>query len=179
MCIVLTDEEIIKLVMYGNTNAFATLIDKYKNKVYSMAYYYTKNGIDADDLSQEIFIKSFKCLKKFKGKSKFSTWLYKLSKNYCIDWLRKRKIPNDFVKLREIASDENVLDFIINRNYYSREEIATLPNKYKLPILLYHFKDYNYEQIAKILSIPKRTVETRIYRARKLLKDKLVLRGFI
>lgn len=177
----MTDEEIIKSVINGNTNAFAEIIERYKDRVFSMVYKFTNDEGVAEDMSQEIFLKAFKNISKFRGESKFTTWLYRLSKNYCIDWARKQRNNINFVELEDIPSEDNILDSIISNNNYKclKNEINDLPEKYKTPLYLYHIKGYSYQEIANTLNIPKRTVETRIYRAKKILKEKLAMRGLI
>lgn len=171
----MSDEEIIKSILKGDINAFSELVERYKDRIYSMAFAFINDDKYAEDLSQEIFIKLYKNLGKFKGESSFSTWLFRLSKNYCIDWMRKHKNEINLVELDELSSNIDFVDEIINKDDYNnlRNEINELPDKYKQSLYLYHFKGYTYQEISDKLKVPKKTVETRIYRAKKILKNKL------
>ena len=107
------DEELIELIINGNTELYAELIERYKNKVYSTAYSYTRDYEEAKDLTQEIFIKVYNNLSGFQNKAQFSTYLYRVAVNRCIDWTR-RKRPKT-ISILTCQDDENVdiYDFIL------------------------------------------------------------------
>ncbi len=173
----MTDEAIIELVLNGNTHIFSGLVDKYRDNVYGMAFRFTNNSSDAQDLSQEIFIKAFKNLHRFNGRSKFSTWLYRLSYNLCIDWTRSNKHRPAAVDLSEYdnelaesrAGPEESL-MVKQRRQALRQAIYGLKDKYRNILILFYFQGLSYEEIAGIMEIPVKTVETQLYRARKQLK---------
>ncbi len=162
---------------------FNKLINLYKRRVFSLAYKFTNDYEEAEDLSQEIFIKIYRKIDTFKYKSKFSTWLYKIATNICIDWNKKRtkvcKVENiDKVSLNNYNSTEELPeDLLLKAEMQAKVHsiIYEMPDIYKITIIMYHFNDMSYKEIAKALNIPKKTVETRLYRARRKLKDKLEL----
>lgn len=177
----MTDEEIIQKVIRGQQENFSILVDRYKDRIYTMAYDYTNSSSEAEDLAQEVFVKIYKKLSYFNHKSKFSTWVYKVSMNVCLDWHRKNKKwkviqlnqnPEDFIE--EInAKSIQVEDIVINNE--NREAfnkiLMKLKDKYKSAIILYYCQDLSITQISEILSLPEKTVYTRIRRGRKHLSD--------
>ena len=146
------DYELIKLVMSGDQNAFAQLVNRYKNLVYSVVLRMVNNTEEANDLAQEIFIKLYKNLDKYQPEYKFSTWLIRISTNHIIDYRRKRK--KEEIKQLECA-------------------IKTLPDLYKIPIVLYHQQGLRYQEIADTIGEPLSKVKNRIFRGRKMLKESL------
>ena len=134
-----------------------------------------------EDLEQEVYIKTYKNLQKYKEQNKFSQWICTIAANLCRDYLRSAKFKNQ----NQITNDEDVLNNISNKKtpekeYSSKErqkiilkEINALPKKMKEVIILYEFEDYSYEKIAQKLKIPEGTVKSRINNARKILKERL------
>lgn len=179
------DENYIEQLKRQDQIAFRQLVTEYQSYFLTMAYKFTNNYSDAEDLSQEIFIKVYNSLPRFKGHSKLSTWLYKIAMNTCLDWKRKTKI--------NLHSIIHVLDKSVEemRNKHTTEEIIVykenqqiihkavfgLKDKYKSIVILYHFNQLSYKEISYIMDIPIKTVETRLYRARKQIKDKLIKQG--
>ncbi len=178
----------IKKLQQGNKKVFSTLVDDYKNKIFSMAYKFTNDYCEAQDLAQEIFLKIYKEVSSFNGDSKLSTWIYKVSINTCLDWKRKNARENviDFTSisrdvdcniLNYIHSDEELPEDKIIKDEKQKEIhsiIFDMSDIYKSIIIMYHFNNMSYEEIANTLNISKKTVETRLYRARKILKTKLM-----
>lgn len=166
--------------MNGNTHAFSEIVDRYRNSVFGMALRFTGNQNDAQDISQEIFIRVYENLNRYNGKSKFSTWLYRIGYNLCIDWTRK----NSKHKL-STALTENDLEIPDSRagpeeTYFEIQQrrelgiaINSLKDKYRNILILFYFQGFSYEDIGDILEIPVKTVETQLYRARKQLRSKL------
>lgn len=178
------DEEIIRLIQKGDSQLYGTLIDRYSSKVYSTAYSYTHNHEEARDLVQEILIKAFNSLATFKLEAKFSTWLYRIAVNSCIDWSRKRKNKTNILTLN--FEEGNILDTIPDEGENPEESLLreenkeavraavdNLPEIYKTALILYYFEELQVQEISSILDCPKKTVETRLYRARSMLKDQL------
>ena len=149
-----------------------------------------KNIHEAEDLTQEAFIKAFNSLRSFNEDYAFSTWLYKIATNNCIDFFRKRKLQtyslDKPVKYKDSELKHELPDPELNpeKNIIARERsdiiqdaIKTLPEKYYTAIILRHRREKSYEEIAEILNLPLGTVKARIFRARemlnKALKDRL------
>ncbi|NJD02230.1 MAG: RNA polymerase sigma factor [Ruminiclostridium sp.] len=177
MGVLMTDESIIELVLAGNTHMFSQLVDRHKDKIYGMALSFTGNNSDAQDVSQEIFIKAYKNLFRFNRKSKFSTWLYRVSYNVCIDWIRsnnKHGRDLDLTGFDNILTDsragpeESFLEK--EKRFILKKAIYDLKEKYRNILILFYFQALSYEETAEVLEIPVKTVETQLYRARKQLK---------
>lgn len=182
----MNENDIIIEVQKGKTENFSMLVDMYKNKVFALAYKFTNDYNEAQDLSQEIFIKVFKHIHGFRFECSFSTWIYKIATNKCIDYRRKNKIGalsfneeyNNKIALdNESKSVDKSPEEIIITDEGHREVhkiIHDLPDIYKTVVVMYHINESSYKEIAQTLDIPEKTVETRLYRARRLLKEKLI-----
>jgi len=182
----LRDEEIVSYIVKGKTELFSVIIDRYQSKVFSTVYHYTHDQEEARDLTQEIFIKLYNNLQSYKSKASFSTWLYRIAVNRCIDWTRKKKLQT--VSAFYDSSDEeiDIYDTIADRvespeealikqenKVYIRKVVEDLPEIYKTVIILYYFEDFSPQEISDITGVPKRTIETRLYRGKNLLKLRL------
>ena len=177
----MTDEEIIKKVIKGQQEYFSILVDRYKDRIYTMAYNYTNSSSEAEDLAQEAFVKIFKKLSYFNFKSKFSTWVYKVSMNVCVDWHRKNK-KWKMIQLNQKpeyllegmdAQSLQVEEIVINNE--NREAfnkiLMNLKAQYKFVIILYYCQGLSVVEISEILCLPQKTVYTRIRRGRQQLSD--------
>lgn len=175
------EKELVDLSKKGDKEAFATLVNKYKRKVFNLAFGLTQNRETADDLAQEAFIKAYFGLPKFKFKSEFGTWLYRITINLIKDYLRKKErmrkisfnafmenpfLQEDEVKRREKEQVEE------EKRKFIHKLIRTLPKKYQIILSLRDIHGFSYEEIAKILKISLGTVDSRLYRARELLRKK-------
>lgn len=173
------DDELISSILHGHGERYDDIVQRYQTGLYRTAYYYTQNIEDARDLTQEIFIKAYNHLAGFNRGSTFSTWLYRIAVNHCLDWCRKKKPLYVEATCLENLSDEEQgpEDLLIQQELTSEVQaaVASLPEIYSTVLILYYFEDFTPQQIAEIVDAPKRTVETRLFRARKMLKDKLHL----
>lgn len=185
------DYELIDRAISGEQNAYDKLMKKYYNLVHNLIYRMIYNKEDVEDLAQEAFIKAFNSLDKFDRQFAFSTWLYKIASNNCIDYLRKKKLNTISID-KEIDSEDDDLRFEIpdvefkpdrsiieeERKALLEEAIASLPGKYRTVILMRHRDEKEYEEISKELKLPLGTVKAHIFRGRELLnkylKDKII-----
>ena len=167
------DNFYIDKVLSGQTNNYSYLVEKYKDIVFSIALKVLRNREDAEEMAQESFIKAYKSLHKFKRKSKFSTWLYRITYNNCISEVRKKKlhtISTDDVQIPD-APDEMNLDGIPeeNRVKYIKAALEKLPESEYTLTLLYYFEDKSVEEIAQISKMTESNVKVKLFRARKKL----------
>lgn len=170
------DQLYIDKVLYGDTNAFAFLVDKYKVMVFSLAIKITKNREEAEEVSQDSFIKAFKSIHTFKGDSKFSTWLYKIAYNNCMDRVKKKaKAFNtdtiDQVIENRIKATENTMQ-TIERN--ERAELMNdcllqLPEDERSVLWLFYYKELSLKEIMEITSLSLANLKVKLHRARKKL----------
>lgn len=179
---------LIQKAIHGDQKAYEALVKRYQRGIYNLIYQMVKNREETEDLVQETFIKAFNALESYNDKYAFSTWLYKIAYNNCIDSIRKRKLktyPLDKpirtkegeVK-QEIKDDSSSpeKDFLFSeRKKQIQESIDQLPPRYKRVIELRHKDEKSYEEIAEMLAIPLGTVKARIFRAREMLKKKLMM----
>ncbi|KAA3615103.1 MAG: sigma-70 family RNA polymerase sigma factor [Calditrichaeota bacterium] len=180
------DVELVRKAKSGDSKAYDKLILLYKDVVYSIVYRMVRNKQEAEDLTQEAFIKAYKSINSFNEEYAFSTWLFKIATNNCIDFFRKRKLKtysmdesikykDDEIK-QEYADPEPDVEFDLvaeERKSIIRTAIDQLPEKYRIVIEMRHQKEYSYEQISEDLDLPLGTVKARIFRAREMLNKSL------
>jgi len=182
------ESELIARAVVGDGGAFAQLIGPFEAKVYSLAYRISGNRDDAADLAQEAFLKVFRALGRFKGDSSFSTWLYRVVSNACLDQLRRRRRSVPVVSMDDpIDTDTGGLRRDVGDVTYEPEELALraevqaeiraavagLPLDHRMAIVLRDFEGFSYEEIARVLGCNLGTVKSRISRARSTLRDRL------
>lgn len=173
-----TNEELILVanILEGNTPAFAKLVDQYKDLVYTLAVRMLKNREEAEEVSQNVFIKIFKSLSSFKGDSKLSTWVYRVTYNSCLDQLKKNKkhlmdVPIDEYNYNKIDSIDNALEGLIKeeRVQLIRNCVNKLPEESSAIITLFYFDELSLDEISGITGIESNTVKVKLFRARKKL----------
>lgn len=170
------DQHYIAKIIQGDTNAFAVLVDRYKDLVYTLAFKMLKNRDDAEEVSQDTFIKTFKSLQKFKGESKFSTWIYKITYNTCLDQLKKNKKEQNVVSINEftehqVKTMENALDAIEDqeREQAIHDCLSLLPSDDSFLLNLFYFEDLSLNDIAQVMGITSNNVKIKLHRSRKKL----------
>ena len=178
------DQHYINLIIDGDTNAFSVLVDRYKDLVFTLALRMLKNREEAEEVSQDTFIKVYKSLNKFKGDSKFSTWVYKVAYNTCLDRLKKNKkhfndIAIDEFNEHEIKVIDNALTALEQKEYNKaiQDCIALLPSEDGFLLTLYYFEDLSLDEISKTVGLTANNVKVKIFRSRKklatILKERL------
>jgi RNA polymerase sigma-70 factor (ECF subfamily) len=184
------DFELIRLAKQGDHRAYNQIIKNYQHAVFNLINRMVHNKKETEDLTQETFIKVFHSLPAFNEEYAFTTWLYKIATNNCIDFFRKRKLqtcsidkPLEYKNSEihyelpdpEMDAEKNII--ALEKSKVIREAIASLPKKYLRVIQLRHQEEKSYEEIAQILHLPLGTIKARIFRAReilnKALKDRL------
>ncbi|MHB8093989.1 MAG: RNA polymerase sigma factor [Candidatus Aminicenantales bacterium] len=175
------DRKLIELAKDGSQDAFSELVLKYQARVFSMVLNFTRDRETADDLSQEIFLKAYLALSRFRFRSEFGTWLYRISLNHVRDYLRKAGKRKE-VSLEEIGElptrdesaemkeKEQVLE---SRKKLLHQLLEALPVKYRIVLTLRDIQGLPYEEISRVLKISQGTVDSRLHRARKMLRKKL------
>lgn len=172
----------------GDVSAFEMLIEAYQKKVFNLAYRIIGNYDDANDIAQEAFIRIFRSISGFRGQSSFSTWIYRITTNVCLDEIRKRKnksvqyldddIQTDDGEMqRQIISDDPLPEEIAERKELRaviNDSLGELKEEYRIIITLRDIQGMSYEEIAKVLDCPTGTVKSRINRARQALKNVLL-----
>jgi RNA polymerase sigma-70 factor (ECF subfamily) len=183
----LEDRELVTRAKKGDNAAFQRLLQKYKKSVYYMLLKMVKNPDDADDLTQEAFAKAFNSIEKFDSKYAFSTWLFRIATNNCIDFIRKKRVQTVSIDAPVEGDDGSSMSFDIRddrldpndallkkqRKKYLTLAIRRLPEKYRVLVELRYFRELSYEEVAQELDIPLGTVKAQLFRARELLSQEL------
>jgi len=180
------DIEIIKKILNGNTDLFAILEKKYSRIISSLIRRMVKDEDDVSDLTQETLIKAYRALHTFQFNFSFSSWLFKIASNTTIDFLRKKRFNMTPLYKKENNSEEEEIIEIKDLSYSPDSNLVThekrelllkaiseLPENYKEIIKLRHGEDMDYAEIAERLNLPLGTVKAHLFRARKILYEKL------
>lgn len=172
------DIELIKECISGNQDAFAEIVARYKKLVYSVVYKIMDDNQEVGDISQEVFIRIYKSLDRYNPEYRFSTWCVKIATNLCLDTLRRRKTV--YVPLEDAegtcCSLETPEDKAVRseQSRKIRQAVSELPDKYRIPIVLFHQNNMSYEEMSKVLNEPMTIIKNRLYRARLMLREKLI-----
>jgi RNA polymerase sigma-70 factor, ECF subfamily len=176
----------IKQVIKGDQDAFAEIVEIYSNSIYQLGYRMLGNRHEAEDIAQEAFIRAYVNIKSFNQDLKFSTWLFRIATNLCIDRIRKKK-PDYYLDAEvsgtdgltmysQLASDsplpEKELESLELQESVQKE-ILKLPEKYRSVIVLKYIEELSLNEISEILDLPLGTVKTRIHRGREALRQQL------
>ncbi len=179
------DEYYIQQTLKGNLNAYTFLVEKYKHMVFTLSIRIVKNREEAEEIAQDVFVKAFKNLKNFKGDSKFSTWIYKISYYASLDVLKlnKRQISSeniDSFKERNLGNTEDSLKFLHDkeRKKIINDALFKLSEEERVIITLYYFEEIPVKEIAKIVDLSEDNIKIKLFRSRKklagLLKNVIV-----
>lgn len=184
------DFELVKLAQNGNQHAFSELMTRYREAIYFMILKMINNTSDAEDLTIEAFGKAFKNIDQYSPSFAFSTWLFKIASNNCIDFLRKKKARqlsiyntsseaesdagNGINEETSLSIQSDMLDpeeslIKDQKKILLRELVDNLKPRYRQLVELRYFKEFSYEEIAEELDIPIGTVKAQLFRARELL----------
>ncbi len=172
----LQDFELVKRVCKGDSSAFAMLVETYEKKIRTLGYSFFKNETDAQDFVQDVFLKVYTNISKFRKESQFSTWLMRIAYNTAINAKNRRK---EYVTLSEnteildndYSVEEKQLRMLTAESI--REALKDLPQQYALCLDLYFFYDFSHNEISVITGLPVNTIKSNIFRAKKQLKQKL------
>jgi RNA polymerase sigma-70 factor (ECF subfamily) len=177
-----TDQVYIDRVLDGDTNAFAYLIDKYKNMAYTISIKIVKNHEDAEEIAQDSFLKAYQKLDTFKGESKFSTWLYSIVYRNSISKIRKKNIITTDIDAFVLENHSTDLDFpqieaIKNgeQQKYVAKAIDNLPEMDALLVTLFYLNENTIDEIVEITNLTKTNIKVKLFRARKKLFNELSL----
>lgn len=167
--------EWIREVLAGDKQAYAKIINKYKNQLYATILRMTKNPQDAQDLVQDAFIKVYHQLEKFNGQGTFASWLYRVSINHCMDVFRKKQYKIKHVEMSEqFVPDKNNPEVIFLKREKQRhleKLLATLPDDERMIILLRYANELSYEEISELLNTSVSTVRNKLHRAKKKMRN--------
>ena len=188
------DKELVNSVLRGEIHVFATIIKNTEGLVAQIVFKLITNAEDRKDIAQDIYLKAFKSLSGFKYQSKLSTWIGKIAYNTCFNFLDKKQLVLLDNTFPENEKHESALEFMTNKFIGStnnntetslirterleivQSAIEILPPLFKTLITLYHYEELSYDEITEITSLPVGTVKSYLFRARKSLKDTILLK---
>ena len=177
----LTDIELISKILQGEQTYFAQLVERYQNYVFTLVLRFTDSREDAEEISQDIFVKAYRSLADFRGESKFSTWLYTIVRTSCITFLRKKKlditsIDNERIFLQlenqESGFKANTIEQKSRHAMVSKAILLLSPDDAQL-ITLFYKGEQSLEEIGKVMGLEPNTVKVKLHRARHRLKEKM------
>jgi len=175
------DLQWIEEVLAGNKQAYAHIINKYKNPLYATILRMTKNPQDAQDLVQEAFIKVYHQLGKYEQKGSFSSWLYRVAINHCMDEFRKKRYSMKQVEVSEttaITTNHPEIVFLKKeKNRQLERLIATLPEDERMIILLRYVNELSYSEISEMVDLSLTNVRNKLFRAKKKMREQVKQEG--
>ena len=169
------EKEIIRAILSGDTEKYRLLLERYQPGLVRHCFAMTHDYETANDLTQEASIKAYLNLKKYQESYRFSTWLYKIATNLCLDFLRKKRhISLDDIP-EPVSNSSTPQEQLIQKESASEvhKAVRSLPLKYQTVISLYYWQEQKYEEIAEIMNVPVNTVRTWLKRAKEQLKEEL------
>lgn len=175
------DQVLVERVLGGDSRAFEKLVEKYKKRIYYLAYKMTRDHDSADELAQESFVKAYQALSRFKKGYSFYTWIYRICVNLSINFLKKEKnsVSTDLISDRELLhfskNVSNQLESMITSEQAAivKQALETIPPEQKAVFILKTYENMTYEQMADVLNCSIGTVMSRLFRARHKLRGAL------
>lgn len=180
----ISENDLISSAAKGSHSSFEQLVSKYKSAVFNVIYSVCGNTQEADDIAQEVFLKTYFSLASFRGDSKFSTWLYRITVNECLDTMKKKKHNTTSIDDTEqalplinvLADPSASIEKQMLRNEETklvRKQILSLPRQYRVIITLKDIENLSYSEISQVMKISLDKVKVWLFRARQKLKEKL------
>lgn len=183
-----SDPELMAEVANGNTSVFREIVEKYQNQVMSTVYKFTGDYYEAEDLTQEVFMRVYKAARRYRPKAKFKTWLFKIVVNLCLNYRRDRArartesldegfTTEDGELSRDVRGpDADIPEFACEESEMKRKvqgAIEELPENQRLAVILQRFEEMSYKEISEALGVSLSAVESLLFRARQNLKARL------
>ena len=171
-----TDQDYILEIHSGNVNAYAILVNKYKDMTFTLALRMVGNKEDAEEIAQDTFVKAYKALHTFKGTSKFSTWLYRIVYNTSLDYIKKNKrviLSEHIDEIHEatIGTMQNAMSYIEakEKKELIEKALLQLPEEDRVLLTLFYFEELSLKEITEIVNISYQNVKIKLHRSRKKL----------
>lgn len=180
-----TDAQIIEQIRKGNERKYALLVDRHKDRAFTLAVRLMGDRQEAEEVVQDGFMRAFRNLEQFRGDAKFSTWLYRIVYNLCMTRVSRRRPRCETLEVESdthgnvVVDDELRIDEHLEDEEFKtivREEADRLPEKYRAVVTLFYLQDMSYEELGNVLNLPLGTVKTNLFRARDLLRKRVLSR---
>jgi RNA polymerase sigma-70 factor, ECF subfamily len=179
----LDDAQLVQASQRGDQDAFAVLMQRHQRRVFNMILRMLQDYEEANEITQEAFLAAWKGLPAFRGEALFSTWLYRIAYNCCLRQLEQRKqertlqVAMQAEQILQRMNEEKLAEEMIELHDWQiavRKQLEKLPTRYRLVLILRHLQEMTYEEMAVVLAIPVGTIKTHLFRARHLLKERLL-----
>lgn len=180
------DASVIRRCREGDERAYRELVQRFQRPVYSVAFRMVRSAEDAEDITQETFVRVFRAIDRYDPARSFEAWLFTITTRLCIDLMRRRRVrPISLTRQDPESGEESTVDIEdpglrpdettshAEEERHAKGLIDSLPPHYRIVVMLRHQQDLSYEEIAEALNLPLGTVKARIHRARALLKDRI------
>lgn len=180
-----SDGLLVDLARHGDENAFEALVRRYRNDVYRLACHFVHDREEAWDLSQEVFIKAYRALWRFRGEAQFKTWLMHIVANQCRDHLRRRRLPaapagrQPCVECSPVAGEPDRLAEAAEIGLAIEQALESLPHKHRTAFILREYEGMSYDEMARVMGCRLGTVMSRLHHARRKLQEKLAEAGVV
>ena len=180
-----TDAALVARSQSGEPSAFEELVRRYRNDVYGLSYHYLRNREEAWDVSQEVFIKAYRSLGRFRGDAGFKTWLLRITANHCKDFFKKRRLKT--VSIDAMPTQDFIPAVSDPRRDLANTELGQaiqsalegISPKHRLAFVLRELEGMSYKEMAEVMNCSEGTVMSRLHHARKKLQAKLVTMGYM
>jgi len=185
-----TDRELVEKAKSGNAEAFGTLVSRYQRRIFRLAFHLVRNGAEAEDVTQDVFVRAYQALDRFDGRSELFTWLYRITVNLSLNALRSRKVKRDATP----ADDPRIEALLLDARPQARDPaqssqerqmaaalcdgIDSLSDTLRTTLILVCVDGVAHDEASKILGCPEGTVAWRVHEARRKLRAYLAQRGF-
>lgn len=181
----MNDHELVTKIKAGDQNAFKQLFEQYQHLVFNICYRMSTNREDAEDITQDVFIKIYRSIEKFRGDAKLSSWIYRIAVNTCLKRERRKKLEN-WISLDFLFQDEGKFQppspdktadqqlEISEKEHIVQNAINQLPARQKTALILHRYENLSYQDIAAVMEISLSAVESLLHRAKDNLAEKLI-----
>jgi RNA polymerase sigma-70 factor, ECF subfamily len=174
------DKSLVNRCLEGDGGAYSELVEKYYKTIFRLAQKILRNYDDAEEITQSVFVKAYENLKTYNPKYKFFSWLYRITVNETLNFSKKKSYTEGIDE--KITSDEYNPGEIYDRTELGekiQDALMEIDMLYRLPVVLKHFLDYSYKELSTLLDIPEKTVKSRLFTGRQLLKDILIKKNVL
>jgi RNA polymerase sigma-70 factor (ECF subfamily) len=171
-----TDAELVEASLAGRRDAFDTIVERHRRQIYQLCFRFVDNHEDASDLAQDVFVRAYRGLHRFKGRASLATWLYRIGVNVCLNWVTARRIVTGPITERRLMSTaESPVDLVLReeRAERVRAAIARLPRKQRATLILRMYHELPHDQIASVLGSSVGAVKANFFHALNNLKKSL------
>jgi len=174
----ISDQDLIQRCLSGRQDAFAALITRYQKLVFRVVTQMAGNTGEVDDLSQEVFLRVYRSLGTYRSEYRFATWLIKIATHVCFDSFRRRRPvalePEDAAQVSDPRPGPDVALAESGDLDDLRRAVQELPEEYRAPLVLFHQQGLSYRELIEVLNEPESIIKNRLYRARRMLREKLI-----